>query len=110
MPGLLERFRAPGLREGRLQAWERQYPLCDRHQRQPLPVGIRRIHGRRKEIRDELPGGGRQDRGRSRLRPPSAQQEKIRTTMLTFREHATQEDLQAVEEIIRSTGFFYEIE
>ena len=30
--------------------------------------------------------------------------------MLTFREHATQEDLQAVEEIIRSTGFFYEIE
>jgi GNAT superfamily N-acetyltransferase len=30
--------------------------------------------------------------------------------MLTFREHATQEDLLAVEEIIRSTGFFYDIE
>ena len=30
--------------------------------------------------------------------------------MLSFREYAQQDDLQAVEEIIRSTGFFYEIE
>jgi len=30
--------------------------------------------------------------------------------MLAFREYAREEDLQAVEEIIRSTGFFYEIE
>lgn len=30
--------------------------------------------------------------------------------MLSFREYAKQDDLIAVEEIIRSTGFFYEIE
>ena len=30
--------------------------------------------------------------------------------MLSFREHAKHDDLLAVEEIIRSTGFFYEIE
>lgn len=30
--------------------------------------------------------------------------------MLTFREYAKKEDLQAVEEILRSTGFFYDIE
>jgi ribosomal protein S18 acetylase RimI-like enzyme len=30
--------------------------------------------------------------------------------MLSFREYAQQDDLQAVEEIIRSSGFFYEIE
>lgn len=30
--------------------------------------------------------------------------------MLSFREYAKPEDLQAVEQIIRSTGFFYEIE
>ena len=30
--------------------------------------------------------------------------------MLVFREHATVEDLKAIEDILRSSGFFYEIE